>query len=99
MLCAYHTVNEKQGGKSKVRLVRGKKKKKKELSVPEKQRKTQNRSTLESSPGRKPNAEGGKKKKRRQAEGKPGSRKVNIHTNSSKKQVCMIVGFLLRRTN
>lgn len=29
MLCAYHTVNEKQGGKSKVRLVRGKKKKKK----------------------------------------------------------------------
>lgn len=88
LLCALHTINEKQ-----------RKKKKKKLSVPVKQRKTQNRSTLEFSPGRKSNAEGKKKKKRQPGRGKPESRKVNIHTSNSEKQVCMVVGFLLRRTN
>lgn len=92
MLCAYHTVNEKQGGKSKVRLVRGKKKKKKSFQF--QKNRGRHRTEAPWNPAQEENQMlKGKKKKRE------GSRKVNIHTNNSKKQVCMTVGFLLRRTN
>lgn len=84
--------------KSKDRLVRDKNKKK-AFSSTKTEEDTQQRHLGIRAQEKKSNAEKTEGRNCLQAEGKPRSRNMKIHTNNREKQVYVIGGFLLRRSN